>query len=77
MSTIKFEIKTRLLFKIAFYFIWGGSIIACCQLEYWGDAPDFITKDYQSGFVFGVTIQIIFGILRWLIFDRYPKNVDS
>jgi hypothetical protein len=40
----------------------------------WFKGHAFIDGVYQKGFFVALVIQVVFGVLKWLIFDRHSKG---
>ena len=87
MAEIKIKFSTEIFIKVGFYVVWGLVLWFCVFVIGEDEMFNFPKKvfcgdDYQGwriqdvyvrGFVSAFAIQVIFGMLKWLIFDRHPK----
>ena len=72
------ENNTEILLKIGFYFVWGvilflGWSVPTVRILHGYDEETFLTvkRFFEIGFIIAFSIQFIFGVLKWLIFDRH------
>lgn len=79
----KIEIDTKVLIKVGFYVVWGAvlwgswfiAINRVASEVEWGSMEESLIKGaFRAGFVIAFGIQVLFSILKWLIFEWHQAK---